>query len=99
MVLFLLNTGIVTELTSINMTNPIIEDFKAQLKSGSPITRLILFNVVVFVAISLLRIILFLFGGSQLYSEIVDLLFFHISLQGFIKMPWTIITYMFTHEG
>ena len=81
------------------MANPIIEDIKLKIRSGNPITRLIIINVTVFLIISLLRIILFLTGGfaTTFVNFIIDNISLPLSLQGLIHKPWTLITYMFTH--
>lgn len=81
------------------MANPIIEDIKLKIKSGNPITRLIIINVAVFLIISILRILLFLTGGSisTFVNFIIDNISLPLSLQGIIHKPWTLITYMFTH--
>jgi len=79
------------------MANVIIEDIKVQIKNGDAVTRLIVINVAVFILISIFRI----FAGIGLIVSfvptLIDNLSFHISLQGIIYKPWTIITYMFTH--
>lgn len=83
------------------MSNPIIEDIKLKIKSGNPITRLIIINVAVFLVVSLLRIILLISGNASsiqsLVSFVVDNISFPISFQELLFKPWTIITYMFTH--
>ena len=81
------------------MANPIIEDIKLKIKSGNPITRLIIINVAVFLIISLLRILLFLTGGSisTFVNFVIDNISLPLSLQGIIHKPWTLIAYMFTH--
>jgi membrane associated rhomboid family serine protease len=81
------------------MANPIIEDIKLKIKSGNPITRLIIINVAVFLIISILRILLFLTGGSisTFVNFVIDNISLPLSLQGIIHKPWTLITYMFTH--
>ncbi|MDP1746072.1 MAG: rhomboid family intramembrane serine protease [Bacteroidota bacterium] len=81
------------------MANPIIEDIKLKIKSGNPITRLIIINVAVFLIISVLRILLFLTGGSisTFVNFVIDNISLPLSLQGIIHKPWTLITYMFTH--
>lgn len=83
------------------MANPIIEDIRLKIRSGNPITRLIIINIAVFLVISLLRILLFLTGNSALLasivSSVVDNISFPISIEELAFKPWTIITYMFTH--
>lgn len=83
------------------MSNPVIEDIKAKIRSGNPITLLILINVAVFLLISILRILLFLTGGAEAFTAFVNSVITNISLPvsffPFLLKPWTLITYMFTH--
>ncbi len=83
------------------MANPIIEDIRLKIRSGNPITRLIIINIAVFLVVSLLRILLFLTGNSTLFagfvSTVIDNISFPISIEELAFKPWTIITYMFTH--
>lgn len=79
------------------MTNPIVEDIKAKIRSGNPVTRLIIINIAVFLVVSILRILLFLTGNSYLFDELVGYISFPLSAEELLYKPWTIITYMFTH--
>ncbi|MES2590444.1 MAG: rhomboid family intramembrane serine protease [Bacteroidota bacterium] len=83
------------------MANPIIEDIKLKVRSGNPITRLIIINIAVFLTISILRILLFLTGDATSFAGFVDSFIENISfplrISGFMQKPWTLITYMFTH--
>ena len=83
------------------MANPVIEDLKSKLRNGNPITRLILINVLVFLFVSIFRIISFLSGETGMFLEIEDFiknnLALPLSFNGLIYKPWTLITYMFTH--
>ncbi len=83
------------------MANPIVDDFKSKLRNGNPITRLIMINVVVFLFVSIFRIISFLSGESGLFVTIEEFiksnLALPLSFNGLIYKPWTLITYMFTH--
>lgn len=83
------------------MANPIIEDVRSKIRNGNPVTILILINVAVFLMISLLRIILFITGGFDVFASFVGYLIEHISLRlnfgGLLYRPWTLITHMFTH--
>lgn len=83
------------------MANPIVEDIRSKIRSGNPITRLIIINVVVFLAVSVLRILFFLSGHSPAFASVVNFILDNLSLplsfQEFITKPWTAITYMFTH--
>ena len=81
------------------MANQIIEDIKLKIRSGNPVTRLIIINVAIFLIISLLRILLFLTGGfgATIVNFITENISIPLSFQGLIHKPWTLITYMFTH--
>lgn len=83
------------------MANPILEDIKLKIKSGNPITRLILINVAIFLIISIVRIITFISGESELFISfenfIKNNLALPLSFMGLALKPWTLITYMFTH--
>jgi membrane associated rhomboid family serine protease len=81
------------------MANPIIEDIKSKIRSGNPITRLIIINVTVFLIIGILRILLFFAGnsGASFVNFFIDNISLPLSFQGIIHKPWTLITYMFTH--
>lgn len=79
------------------MSNPIVEDIKAKIRSGNPVTRLIIINIAVFLFVSILRILLFLTGNSYLFDELVGYISFPLSAEELLYKPWTLITYMFTH--
>lgn len=83
------------------MSNPIIEDIKSKIRSGNPITRLIIINIAVFLVISILTILFTLSGRSIILGSLREFIVENISLplnfQHFIHKPWTLITYMFTH--
>lgn len=85
------------------MANQVIEDIKFKIRSGNPITRLIIINIVVFLLISILRILSFLSGESGVLITIEDFVGRNLSLplsfQGLLHKPWTLITYMFTQIG
>jgi membrane associated rhomboid family serine protease len=81
----------------------ISDDIRAKIRSGNPVTRLILINVAVFLAISLVRILTFLSGESHLMLSIESFLSENLSLplsmSGLLHKPWTLITYMFTQSA
>ncbi|MFY9311308.1 MAG: rhomboid family intramembrane serine protease [Bacteroidia bacterium] len=85
------------------MANPIVEDIKAKIRSGNPVTRLIIINVAVFLVISILRILLLLSGNSlsltALFDAIMNNVSFPVDPAMLIFKPWTIISYMFVHEA
>lgn len=74
------------------------EEIKTSFQQGDALTRLILINLGVFVAFLLLRIVGFLFKiplaeGFSLWTALPS------NLGTLITRPWTLITYMFLHEG
>ena len=85
------------------MANPIISDIQQKIKSGNPITRLILINVIVFLLIGLIRIIAFISGESSPFTvfeyHLVRNFSLPLDLHEFIYRPWTILFHMFTHIG
>lgn len=83
------------------MANPIVEDIRSKIRNGNPVTLLILINVAVFLTISLLRIILFLTGGFDVFAAFVGFFIENLSIElnfrELLYKPWTLITHMFTH--
>jgi len=83
------------------MANTILNDIQQKIKSGNPVTRLIIINVFVFLAISLVRIFVFISGESGTAVSMEQFLLTNLSVplsfQGLLLKPWTLITYMFTH--
>jgi len=81
------------------MSNPFINDIKSQYKNGSALIKLIFINVAVFIALHMMGLLLWLLtisGGTQL---IVSWLALPSDLIKLAVQPWTIISYMFLHEG
>ncbi len=66
-------------------------------KSRSVLSQLIIINLAVWLAINLLKVLLFLFQVHNF--DIIPYLGVPSSLDKLLTMPWTILTYMFTHEG
>lgn len=84
------------------MFKSIWEDIKREFSYGNMVTRLVIINVMVFVAINLIWVLIQVgsgYAGSSLYRDILS--FFAISSDWFQLLihPWSIITSMFLHEG
>lgn len=83
------------------MANPILNDIRLKIKSGNPVTRLIIINVAVFLFFSLLTILSFLTGKSptavSLQLFLRDNLTLPLNFNDWLFKPWTLVTYMFTH--
>lgn len=77
-------------------TNPNIS-FKSFFNRRSLLSKLIIINIAVWLAINIIKVLLFLFQVHNI--EIVNYLAVPSSLHKLSVMPWTLVTYMFTHEG
>ena len=82
-----------------------LEGIKAIFYKKDVLSRLIIINVVVFVAINVFALILFLFGLDQEFvlAKGTNRLTYYLSLPSDISLliwrPWSLITYMFVQEG
>ncbi len=77
----------------------IIDEIKASFKEGSTLTKLIYLNLGVFLAIKIAQIFFILFDASQGYESLLRWFAVPASLPDLIRKPWTLISYMFLHEG
>lgn len=86
----------------------IVDEIKSSFKNGNTLTKLIYVNVGVFFLIQIIHLVFFLTtpGGIGLYES--DMQFFHkvvsklavpADISTLAHKPWTILTYMFMHEG
>ena len=76
----------------------ILDDIKSSFKSGDALTRLILVNLGVYVAFLLLRIVSFLLQ-IDIASFFIRFIALPSDLMTLATRPWTLVTYMFLHEG
>jgi len=79
----------------------IADDIRYQFQTANSITRLIIVNVAVFLAIMLFQLVsnVFLDPSKELFHSVVRYLYLSSDLVWDLKHPWTIITTMFTHVG
>ena len=80
--------------------NSIFDDIKKSFtRQDNALNQLILINILVFVVLILLSAILTISGNGAFYDWLVA----HLSLPSdpkiFIRRPWTLFTYFFTHRG
>lgn len=61
--------------------------------------KLIAINLLVFLALMILRVILTIGGLGDFYSNALSYLMMPASISRLIFQPWSILTYMFLHEG
>ncbi len=78
--------------------NSIIDEIKKSYKEGGTLVRLIYINLAVFLAYNIIRVFFFL-GGSSFGSDLSKYLAVPAYLPNLASRPWTIVTYMFFHEG
>lgn len=77
----------------------ILDDIKYKYRFGSPLVRIIIVNITVFVALIVLKLFTNLFYQQNVFSEFVFYwLGFPMQAMAFLYKPWTIITYMFIHD-
>ena len=86
------------------MFKSIADDIRYQFHTGNSITRLIIVNVAVFLAIMLFQLVItvssgFLDSSHELFHTVVSYLYISSDLMWDLKHPWVIITNMFTHAG
>ena len=77
----------------------LIDEIKASFKEGSTLTKLIYLNLGVFLVIKIAQIFFILFAIPQGFESLLRWFAVPASFPELIKKPWTIITYMFLHEG
>jgi len=77
----------------------IINDLKHQYKTGTALIKFIFINVAVFVLVHLIGLLIYFFTGVSGSSMVASWLALPADLGQLILKPWTIISYMFLHEG
>ena len=82
------------------MANFIIEDLKREWnKPENGLIKIILINVIVFISISIIKVISQIFGFGGLFQSFINTLMLPSDFKQFIFQPWSIITYFFLHQG
>jgi len=75
----------------------IIDEIKESFKKGTTLHKLIYLNLGLFLAVQIVRIVLFLSNSYDLFPEFQSYLAVPANLEVLAKRPWTLITYMFLH--
>lgn len=75
-----------------------VEDIKQNFRQGDALTRLVLINIAVYVVYLLIRILGFLFQVNLGYY-FIDFTALPSDLFKLATRPWTLVSYMFLHEG
>ena len=74
-----------------------IEEFKRQFRKGSNLTKLIYINLAVFILVKLFVVFAFLMQGNP--WDFIHWFSLPADVSKLLQKPWTIISYMFLHEG
>ena len=74
-----------------------IEEFKRQFRKGSNLTKLIYINLALFVLVKLFGVFAFLMQGNP--WDFIHWFALPADVTKLVQKPWTIISYMFLHEG
>ncbi|MCK5134597.1 MAG: rhomboid family intramembrane serine protease [Bacteroidales bacterium] len=75
----------------------IIDEIKESFRKGNILHRLIYLNLGLFLAVQIVRIILFLSNSYGLFDEFLNYLAIPANLDVLARRPWTLVTYMFLH--
>lgn len=75
------------------------DEIKASFRHGTALTRLMYINGAVFLLIKIIEVIGVLTASPGLAPAVISNLAVPASLNALALKPWTIITYMFTHQG
>lgn len=76
----------------------IIDEIKEQYRSGNALNKLIIINLGVYLLYVVLRILSFLFR-VDIAGSFIDFTALPSSLYSLATRPWTLVTYMFLHQG
>lgn len=77
----------------------IVDEIKDSFSKGTTLHKLIYLNLGLFLAVQIVRIVLFLANAYDHYDEFLRFLAIPSNLEVLGRRPWTFITYMFLHEG
>ena len=75
----------------------IIDEIKESFRKGTSLHKLIYLNLGLFMAVQIVRIILFLSNAYDLFPGFLNYLAVPANLEVLSRHPWTLITYMFLH--
>ncbi|MFT4857114.1 MAG: membrane associated rhomboid family serine protease [Algoriphagus sp.] len=67
--------------------------------SDNSLYKLIAINLLVFMALLVFRVLFTIGGAGELYHQALTYLMMPAALDRLITQPWSIVTYMFLHEG
>jgi membrane associated rhomboid family serine protease len=76
----------------------ILDDIKGSFRKGNNLYRLIYFNIALFIIITIIGVLGILLVRPEMINQTIRFLSVPSSLHTLMLRPWTIITYMFTHQ-
>jgi membrane associated rhomboid family serine protease len=77
----------------------IFEEIKESFRKGTTLNKVIYLNLGLFLAVQIVRIILYLANSYGFYDEVLRYLALPANPAVLARRPWTLVTYMFLHEG
>ena len=75
----------------------IIEEIKESFRKGTTLHKLIYLNLGLFLAVQIVRIVLYLANVYELFPTFLNYLAVPANLEVLAKRPWTLVSYMFLH--
>jgi len=75
----------------------IIDEIKESFRKGTTLHKLIYLNLGLFLAVQIVRIVLFLSNAYDLFPGFLNYLAVPANLEVLARRPWTLVTYMFLH--
>jgi len=75
----------------------IIDEIKESFRKGTTLHKLIYLNLGLFLAVQIVRIVLFLSNAYDLWPGFLNYLAVPANLDVLARRPWTLVTYMFLH--
>ena len=75
----------------------IIEEIKESFRKGTTLHKLIYLNLGLFLAVQIVRIVLYLANVYELFPSFLNYLAVPANLDVLARRPWTLISYMFLH--
>lgn len=75
----------------------IIDEIKESFKRGTSLHKLIYLNLGLFLAVQIVRIVLFLSNSYDLFDNFLNYLAVPANLDVLARRPWTLVSYMFLH--
>jgi membrane associated rhomboid family serine protease len=73
-------------------------DIRYWLRKGNTVNHLLFWNIVIFLVVNILRLIAYLTHQASPYAWTLNELALNVPFSNFIRQPWGLFSYMFTHQ-